>query len=65
MLTKCQFWLAHNPTKFLASSFATYGCLLLMIFYFFAAIGMEIFGGKITFDPNTPFCGNPALNVHN
>ena len=40
--------------------------LFQITYYFFAIIGMELFGGLITFygiDAKThPFCGNPALN---
>ena len=33
------------------------------VFYFFAIIGMEVFGGKIVYDTSSSFCGNPKLNV--
>ena len=50
-----------NTILHILPSFATYGCLLLFVFYFFAIIGMEIFAGKINYGP--PNCGNPKLNV--
>ncbi|XP_061584965.1 two pore segment channel 3 [Cololabis saira] len=45
----------------------TFGQLIVVIYYIFAMVGMELFKNKIQFfsDPNDPsrvFCGNPLLN---
>ncbi|KAK3094057.1 hypothetical protein FSP39_023541 [Pinctada imbricata] len=47
-------------------SITTYGAVIYVTYYFFAIIGMELFGGLIKFygpaDTGHPFCGNDALN---
>ena len=58
-----RFRIVINTIIHILPSFATYGCLLGIVFYFFAVIGMESFGGKFKFDSNNTFCGNPKLNV--
>ena len=50
-----------NTVLHILPSFATYGCLLLFVYYFFAILGMELFAGKIKGDQLD--CGNPKLNV--
>uniref|UniRef100_A0A6Q2YSW6 Ion transport domain-containing protein n=1 Tax=Esox lucius TaxID=8010 RepID=A0A6Q2YSW6_ESOLU len=45
----------------------TFGQLIVVVYYIFAMIGMELFKGKIRFfdaestDPEKAFCGNPLL----
>ncbi|XP_030627734.1 two pore segment channel 3 [Chanos chanos] len=45
----------------------TFGQLILVIYYIFAMVGMELFQGKIKFfeansmDPGQEYCGNPLL----
>uniref|UniRef100_A0A3Q0SDG6 Two pore segment channel 3 n=1 Tax=Amphilophus citrinellus TaxID=61819 RepID=A0A3Q0SDG6_AMPCI len=46
----------------------TFGQLILVVYYIFAMVGMELFKGKVTFygqsstDPAKAYCGNPLLN---
>lgn len=58
-----RFRIVINTIIHILPSFATYGCLLFVVFYFFAILGMELFGGKFKFDSANQFCGNPKLNV--
>ena len=58
-----RFRIVINTIIHILPSFVTYGCLLGIVFYFFAIIGMESFAGKFRLDPNNSFCGNPKLNV--
>ncbi|KAM9856536.1 two pore segment channel 3 [Aulostomus maculatus] len=45
----------------------TFGQLILVVYYIFAMVGMELFKGKVTFygedsdDPARAYCGNPLL----
>uniref|UniRef100_A0A8C7MJA1 Two pore segment channel 3 n=1 Tax=Oncorhynchus kisutch TaxID=8019 RepID=A0A8C7MJA1_ONCKI len=45
----------------------TFGQLIVVVYYIFAMVGMELFKGKIRFfeanstDPDKAFCGNPLL----
>ncbi|KAJ8392380.1 hypothetical protein AAFF_G00075050 [Aldrovandia affinis] len=45
----------------------TFGQLILVVYYIFAMVGMELFKGKVTFfesdstDPERAYCGNPLL----
>ncbi|KAJ8002346.1 hypothetical protein DPEC_G00178920 [Dallia pectoralis] len=45
----------------------TFGQLIVVVYYIFAMVGMELFKGKIRFfdaestDPDREFCGNPLL----
>ncbi|XP_068607278.1 two pore segment channel 3 [Brachionichthys hirsutus] len=44
----------------------TFGQLIVVVYYIFAMVGMELFKGKVTFygdpgDPNEASCGNPLL----
>uniref|UniRef100_A0A3B4GN92 Two pore calcium channel protein 1-like n=1 Tax=Pundamilia nyererei TaxID=303518 RepID=A0A3B4GN92_9CICH len=46
----------------------TFGQLIIVVYYIFAMVGMELFKGKVTFyeqsstDPAKAYCGNPLLN---
>ncbi|KAJ8246465.1 hypothetical protein GJAV_G00268130 [Gymnothorax javanicus] len=46
----------------------TFGQLILVVYYVFAMVGMELFKGKVTFfessssDPERGYCGNPLLS---
>ncbi|XP_031153004.1 two pore segment channel 3 [Sander lucioperca] len=46
----------------------TFGQLIIVVYYIFAMVGMELFKGKVKFyaedssDPEKAFCGNPLLN---
>ncbi|XP_035515599.1 two pore segment channel 3 [Morone saxatilis] len=46
----------------------TFGQLIIVVYYIFAMVGMELFKGKVKFyeesstDPDKAFCGNAALN---
>ncbi|XP_075907412.1 two pore segment channel 3 [Nelusetta ayraudi] len=46
----------------------TFGQLIIVVYYIFAMVGMELFKGKVTFfdrgsgDPAAFYCGNPRLN---
>ncbi|XP_074521541.1 two pore segment channel 3 [Halichoeres trimaculatus] len=45
----------------------TFGQLIIVVYYIFAMVGMELFKGKVKFledpdDPLTKSCGNPLLN---
>ncbi|GFQ78929.1 two pore calcium channel protein 1 [Trichonephila clavata] len=53
----------------LGPSILTYGGVLIVVYYVFAIIGMEIFQNKIKYfgyqnvtDPSHLYCGNPLLN---
>ncbi|PRD27579.1 UNVERIFIED_CONTAM: Two pore calcium channel protein 2 [Trichonephila clavipes] len=53
----------------LGPSILTYGGVLIVVFYIFAIIGMELFHNKIKYfgyqnitDPSHLYCGNPLLN---
>lgn len=53
----------------LGPSILTYGGVLIVVFYVFAIIGMELFHNKIKYfgyqnitDPSHLYCGNPLLN---
>ncbi|CAB4055436.1 TPCN3 [Lepeophtheirus salmonis] len=58
-----------NTILYIVPSLSTYGGILMIFFYFYALIGMEIFGDRVhsvgynssaeDFDPN---CGNPLLD---
>lgn len=45
----------------------TFGQLIIVVYYIFAMVGMELFKGKVTFyekdssDPAKAYCGNPLL----
>ena len=47
-----RFRVVINTILHILPSMATYLAILLVFYYFFAMIGMEIFGGLIKFDPN-------------
>ncbi|XP_078484181.1 two pore calcium channel protein 1-like [Ciona intestinalis] len=47
----------------IAPSLLTYGIVLLMLYYAFAIVGMECFGGKIKFTPNTTASENNCNNT--
>ncbi|KAJ3614909.1 hypothetical protein NHX12_018478 [Muraenolepis orangiensis] len=39
----------------------TFAQLIIVIYYIFAMVGMELFQGKVQFSPGKTSCGNPAL----
>ena len=60
-----RFRVVINTILHILPSMATYLAILLVFYYFFAIIGMEIFGGLVKFNSNgsetIKYCGNPQL----
>ena len=56
-----RFRVVINTILHILPSMATYLAILLVFYYFFAIIGMELFGGLVSAHTETPNCGNPSL----
>jgi len=58
-----RFRVVINTILHILPSMATYLAIILVFYYFFAIIGMEVFGGRVSSAAGSPHdCGNPSLH---
>uniref|UniRef100_A0A673Z2T9 Two pore segment channel 3 n=1 Tax=Salmo trutta TaxID=8032 RepID=A0A673Z2T9_SALTR len=67
VLSPLRFRAIINTLIKIGPTILTFGQLIVVVYYIFAMVGMELFKGKIRFfeanstDPDKAFCGNPLL----